>query len=198
MNPPATQKSTAYTEFPAPINNGIRGKPSPALLKKKKKHGKLTHDNPQAASTCTSASSNPTPPKSNTPPSSGSASAANVTYPPPSQFPVSPHPFTNTPLPHTVPELRIYQLWDRPIGPHYTGMFEVNLFTPEQFGAFIPWLVIWRGPLSALLHPNTGEDVRDHSQRATWLGQAFPINLGPLRRFVEAKEKKEGEEKAKA
>lgn len=37
MNPPATQKSTAYTEFPAPINNGIRGKPSPALLKKKKK-----------------------------------------------------------------------------------------------------------------------------------------------------------------
>lgn len=83
------------------------------------------------------------------------------------------------------PELRIYKLWDRPIGPHYTGMFEVNLFTPEQFGAFIPWLVINRGPLSALLHPNTGDDVRDHSQRATWLGEQLPLNLRLLRKVIE-------------
>lgn len=34
-------------------------------------------------------------------------------------------------------------------------MFEVNLFTPAQFGAFIPWLTIWRGPLSVLVHPNS-------------------------------------------
>ena len=37
-------------------------------------------------------------------------------------------------------------------------MFEVNVFTPAQFGAFIAWLVINRGPLSVLVHPNTGED----------------------------------------
>jgi DOPA 4,5-dioxygenase len=57
-------------------------------------------------------------------------------------------------------------------------MFEVNLFTPAQFGAFIPWLVINRGPLSALIHPNTvnpvtgehDEGARDHTQRATWMG----------------------------
>lgn len=66
------------------------------------------------------------------------------------------------------PELRIYRLFDGPVGPHPVAMFEVNLFTPEQFGAFIPWLVINRGPLSALVHPNTGDDVRDHTQRATW------------------------------
>ena len=29
-----------------------------------------------------------------------------------------------------VPELRIYRIWDRPLGPHIIGMFEVNLFTP--------------------------------------------------------------------
>ncbi|KAK7711221.1 hypothetical protein SLS57_008136 [Botryosphaeria dothidea] len=151
VNPPATQKSTAYTEFPAPINNGIRG-------------GFDVH--------------------------------IYFLQSDPTQVQYATELWER--IRREFPELRIYQLWDRPIGPHYTGMFEVNLFTPEQFGAFIPWLVIWRGPLSALLHPNTGEDVRDHSQRATWLGQAFPINLGPLRRFVEAKEKKEGEEKAKA
>jgi aromatic ring-cleaving dioxygenase len=66
------------------------------------------------------------------------------------------------------PELRIYSVFERPLGPHPIGMFEVNVFTPEQFGAFVSWLVVWRGPLSALIHPNTGDDLRDHSQRATW------------------------------
>jgi len=33
-------------------------------------------------------------------------------------------------LTHAVPELRIYQVWKSPIGPHPLGMFEVNLFTP--------------------------------------------------------------------
>ncbi|OJD29051.1 dopa-dioxygenase [Diplodia corticola] len=76
-------------------------------------------------------------------------------------------------------------------------MFEVNLFTPEQFGAFVPWLVLNRGPLSALVHPNTGDDVRDHSQRATWLGEPLPVNLAPLRRMVEAKRREEEEEKGR-
>ncbi|GAB7352265.1 hypothetical protein MBLNU459_g2727t2 [Dothideomycetes sp. NU459] len=82
------------------------------------------------------------------------------------------------------PELRIYTLWDRPIGPHPVAMFEVNLFTPAQFGAFVPWLVINRGPLSALLHPNTGDDIRDHSQLATWLGQPFPLQLGGMNKYL--------------
>lgn len=78
----------------------------------------------------------------------------------------------------TVPELRIYKFFEKPIGPHPLAMFEVNLFTPTQFGAFIPWLVINRGPLSCLIHPNSvdGEGKyidpeRDHTQRATvsWL-----------------------------
>ncbi|ORY61604.1 DOPA-like domain-containing protein [Pseudomassariella vexata] len=83
------------------------------------------------------------------------------------------------------PELRIYRVWDKPIGPHPVAMFEVNLFTPAQFGAFIPWLAIWRGPLSALVHPNTVEDgdhraieKRNHSQRAIWMGERFPLDLG--------------------
>ena len=58
-----------------------------------------------------------------------------------------------------VPELRIYRFWTGPLGPHPIAMFEVNLFTPAQFGAFIPWLVINRGPLSALVHPNTVDPV---------------------------------------
>ena len=79
---------------------------------------------------------------------------------------------------------RIYRVWDRPVGPHLVAMFEVNIFTPAQFGAFVPWLVINRGPLSALVHPNHEDEdaLRDHSQRATWLGERMPIDLMTLKK----------------
>ncbi|KAJ6781182.1 hypothetical protein PWT90_05959 [Aphanocladium album] len=77
-------------------------------------------------------------------------------------------------------------LWDRPIGPHPSAMFEVSVFTPAQFGAFIPWLAVWRGPLPVLVHPNTlpedGEtlaaaELRDHTERAIWLGEEQSLDL---------------------
>ncbi|KAL7915478.1 DOPA-like domain-containing protein [Trichoderma velutinum] len=83
------------------------------------------------------------------------------------------------------PELRVYTFWDRPIGPHPVAMFEVNVFNPAQFGAFVSWLAIWRGPLSALIHPNTiaeegvpkaENEYRDHSQRAIWMGEKVPLD----------------------
>jgi len=89
------------------------------------------------------------------------------------------------------PELRIYKFWEKPVGPHPVAMFEVNLFTPAQFGAFIPWLVYNRGPLSALIHPNSVDPVtgeheeaeRDHTQRATWMGQPQPLDLSLFKRM---------------
>jgi len=91
----------------------------------------------------------------------------------------------------------MYKFFDKPIGQHTLPMFEVNLFTPAQFGAFIPWLVVNRGPLSALVHPNTddGDELRAHSQRATWLGERIPLDLNMLKKFQEMrdKEKKVGQ-----
>lgn len=79
-------------------------------------------------------------------------------------------------------------------------MFEVNLFTPAQFGAFIPWLVINRGPLSALVHPNcvdsTGEEVdpeRDHTQRATWLGEKVILDTSLFKKLKEIRRQKAAE-----
>jgi aromatic ring-cleaving dioxygenase len=98
---------------------------------------------------------------------------------------------------HEFPELRIYKFWEKPVGPHPYAMFEVNVFTPEQFGAFVPWLVINRGPLSVLLHPNCddGDEIRDHTQRATWLGEKVPLDVGLLRQFAEKRREKERAEK---
>ncbi|MCJ1285923.1 hypothetical protein MMC26_005265 [Xylographa opegraphella] len=86
------------------------------------------------------------------------------------------------------PELRIYRFFDKPVGPHPLAMFEVNLFTPAQFGAFISWLVINRGPLSVLIHPNTEDEERDHTQRATWMGERLPLDLSVFRRMRENNE----------
>ena len=81
-------------------------------------------------------------------------------------------------------------------------MFEVNLFTPAQFGAFVPWLAIWRGPLSALVHPNTTESglgdaeraLRNHTEQAIWLGERLPVDGSMFRRMAErAREEEKGE-----
>ncbi|KDR80746.1 hypothetical protein GALMADRAFT_222345 [Galerina marginata CBS 339.88] len=74
------------------------------------------------------------------------------------------------------PELRIYRFWDRPVGPHPTAMFEVNTFTPHETGAFFSWLVVNRGPCSVLIHPNTDDAFRDHTESATWMGKPWPLN----------------------
>lgn len=36
---------------------------------------------------------------------------------------------------YQVPELRIYRVWDKPIGPHPMAMFEVNIFTPGKLSS---------------------------------------------------------------
>ncbi|GAA5919324.1 hypothetical protein JCM6882_002776 [Rhodosporidiobolus microsporus] len=79
------------------------------------------------------------------------------------------------------PELRVYRLWEQPVGPHPVPMFEVNTFTPAQFGAFFGFLVAYRGDLSILIHPNTDNELADHTTKATWMGPPYPLNVEPLR-----------------
>ena len=78
-------------------------------------------------------------------------------------------------------------------------MFAVIIFTPAQFGAFISWLAIWRGPLLVLIHPNTIEpgvdrdvsELRDHTERATWMGERLPLDVGYFHQVIKAKAGKE-------
>ncbi|KAF9266970.1 hypothetical protein L218DRAFT_978458 [Marasmius fiardii PR-910] len=78
------------------------------------------------------------------------------------------------------PELRIYRLWDKPVGPHPTGMFEVNTFNPHQTGALFSWLTIHRGPCSVFIHPNTGNALQDHTELMAWIGKPWPLHTDIL------------------
>ena len=79
------------------------------------------------------------------------------------------------------PEAIVYKLWDRPIGPHPVGMFEVDLKKPAHFARFVPWFNVNRRGLSALVHPNTGFPLLDHTRNAMWIGQPFPLNTSCLK-----------------
>ncbi|KIY62943.1 hypothetical protein CYLTODRAFT_360742 [Cylindrobasidium torrendii FP15055 ss-10] len=73
------------------------------------------------------------------------------------------------------PEMRIYRFWEVPVGPHPTAMFEVNVFDPHMTGTLFSWLAVNRGPCSVLIHPNTGDELKDHTTLATWMGQPWPL-----------------------
>lgn len=65
---------------------------------------------------------------------------------------------------------------DQPIGPHPQGMYQVA-FHPEQFGVVIPWLMLHREGLNILVHPETGDDLADHTHHALWLGTPLALKL---------------------
>ena len=50
-------------------------------------------------------------------------------------------------------------------------------FPVDLFASFGPWLMLNRGGLDILLHPETGDDRRDHTEHAAWLGDKLPLRL---------------------
>ncbi|AFZ28446.1 aromatic ring-cleaving dioxygenase (plasmid) [Cylindrospermum stagnale PCC 7417] len=70
---------------------------------------------------------------------------------------------------------------DLPIGPHPKAMYQVA-FLPHQFDKVVPWLMLNREGLDILVHPETGDDVADHTDNALWLGDKLELDIQRLRR----------------
>jgi aromatic ring-cleaving dioxygenase len=68
---------------------------------------------------------------------------------------------------------------DQPIGPHPMGSFQIA-FAPEMFAEIVPWLALNRRGLTVFIHPETGDDVSDHSDHAIWLGAQREVDLSAL------------------
>lgn len=82
-------------------------------------------------------------------------------------------------------------MWrDKPGGPHPAPMFQLN-FAVESFAEIVPWLMLNRGGLNLLVHPETGDDVADHGDHALWLGQTLPIDFEAVREFMERRRRRE-------
>ena len=69
---------------------------------------------------------------------------------------------------------------DDPIGPHPMGSYQIT-FIPDTFGDLVPWLAFNRHGLTILIHPDTGDDIPDHTDRALWLGDKLDLDIDKLR-----------------
>ncbi|MEP4380011.1 MAG: DOPA 4,5-dioxygenase family protein [Alphaproteobacteria bacterium] len=69
---------------------------------------------------------------------------------------------------------------DKPVGPHPFWSYQVA-FSPELFGDIVPWLALNRRNLTILVHPETGDDLTDHSTYAMWLGDSATLDLKRFR-----------------
>lgn len=77
-------------------------------------------------------------------------------------------------------EVRMGRWHDDPIGPHPCGSYQVA-FGPELFGRIVPWLALNRSGLTVFLHPETGDEIPDHTSHALWLGHQWELKLDALR-----------------
>ena len=65
---------------------------------------------------------------------------------------------------------------ERPVGPHPKWSFQLA-FPPAQFAHVVSWLALNHGALDVFVHPNTGDQLRDHRDRAIWVGHAHVLDL---------------------
>lgn len=75
--------------------------------------------------------------------------------------------------------LHFGKLIERPIGPHPAPMFEID-FDNDQFTEIITFLMQNHEDLSVLIHPQTGNDLLDHTTHALWLGKQLNLKLETL------------------
>src|SRR5262245_40188398 len=69
---------------------------------------------------------------------------------------------------------------EKPIGPHPKSMYQVK-FSPSEFGALVPWLMLNHQELDVLIHPSTDDAVSDHTDNALWLGKKLELNIDVLK-----------------
>lgn len=67
------------------------------------------------------------------------------------------------------------------MGPHPRVSYQVTI-APEDFSAVVPWLALARAGLTVFVHPDTGDDLANHSDHVVWLGPSEALNLGMFRR----------------
>ena len=76
----------------------------------------------------------------------------------------------------TFPQAKLGRWHDELVGPHPQSMYQIA-FPTEMIGAFVPWLMLNRDGLTILLHPETGDDLTDHSKHAAWFCAVLPLRL---------------------
>ena len=81
---------------------------------------------------------------------------------------------------HFGDRIELGRFHERPVGPHPAWSYQIA-FLPAQLPEVVAWLALNHGALDVFMHPNTGEELRDHRDSALWLGRSHTLNLAALR-----------------
>lgn len=73
-------------------------------------------------------------------------------------------------------DIEMGRFHEKKVGPHQRWSYLVT-FEPTLFAELVPWLMLNRGDLAVLLHPNTGDSLADHRDFPFWMGEAVAIDL---------------------
>jgi len=74
------------------------------------------------------------------------------------------------------PQAKLGRWHDELVGPHTQAMYQIA-FPSGLLASFLPWLMLNRDGLAILLHPETGDDYRDHTAHAVWFGAVLRLRL---------------------
>lgn len=77
--------------------------------------------------------------------------------------------------------LQIGRVHEQLVGPHPRWSCQIT-FGSRDFDTFIPWLDEHRRGLTVLVHAQTGNDLKDHTDYAYWLGESLELNLDMFKR----------------
>lgn len=72
--------------------------------------------------------------------------------------------------------LKVGRFHEKLVGPHPCWSCQVTLGA-RDFDSYIAWLDENRAGLTIFVHPLTGDDIKDHTDYAYWLGDAVELNL---------------------
>ena len=89
------------------------------------------------------------------------------------------HVYFDAPRRDAAGRMELGRFHERPVGPHPMWSYQLA-FAPVQFAAVVGWLTLNRAGLDVFVHPNTGDALGDHRDRALWLGRSYTLNLAAL------------------
>ena len=72
------------------------------------------------------------------------------------------------------------RIFEKPVGPWPTPMWQLVLKGPNFFsdlGKAVAWLSLNRGGFSVMIHPNTSDELLDHTERTMWIGKSYKLKL---------------------
>jgi DOPA 4,5-dioxygenase len=68
------------------------------------------------------------------------------------------------------------RMHERPVGPHPDWSCQLA-FGHDRFADVVRWLALNRDGLVVLVHPETGDEFKDHTEHAMWMGAVRPLDV---------------------